>query len=99
MERGQIFVKAVARQLINPVTWPRLPMIVPVLLANIDTNLPVTHWPRIAAAVLRIGIDGIDIRAINRDFVTSFTTSEGAAVLLPRWEVILPMVQEMFAIH
>jgi len=99
MERGQIFVKAVAKQMLNPVSWHRLPVVVPVLLANIDTNLPVYHWPRMAAAVLRIGIDGIDNRTINRDYVTPFMTNEGAQVLGPRWEVILPLAQEMFAIH
>ncbi|MCE5209101.1 MAG: LCP family protein [Chloroflexi bacterium] len=99
MERGQIFVKAVARQILKPATWLRLPMIGSALLANIDTNLPVWQWPRIGIAVLRIGIDGIDNRTISRDYVTPFITNEGANVLLPRWELILPMVQEMFAIH
>ncbi len=99
MERGQIFVKAVAKQMLNPLSWARLPVVVPVLLANIDTNLPVWQWPRLGAAVLRIGIDDIDNRTVNRDYVTPFVTNEGAQVLGPRWEVIWPLVQEMFAIH
>jgi LCP family protein required for cell wall assembly len=99
MERGQIFIKAVAKQMLSPLTWPRLPAVVPVLLANIDTNLPVWQWPRLGMAVLRVGIDGIDNRTLNRDYVTGYITNEGANVLLPRWEVILPLVQEMFAIH
>lgn len=99
MERGQIFVKAAARQMLNPVSWPRLPVVITALLANIDTNLPVWQWPRIGAAVLRIGIDGIDSRTVNRDYATGFITNEGADVLLPNWEAIFPMVQEMFKIH
>jgi LCP family protein required for cell wall assembly len=99
MERGQIFIKAVARQMLNPISWVKLPVVIPVLVANIDTNLPLWDWPRIVVAVLRIGIDQIDNRTINRDLVTPYTTSEGANVLLPRWELILPVTQEMFTLH
>lgn len=97
MERGQIFLKAVIRRLLNPAIWPKLPQILVAVLDNLDTNLPIWQWPRIGFAVLRTGIDGIDNRTINRDMVTSFTTNEGANVLLPRWEIILPVVDEILS--
>ncbi len=96
MQRGQIFIKAVMRQSLKPQSWPRLPLAITAVLANIDTNLPVWHWPRVGFAVLRAGVDGIDNRTITREMVTPFTTSEGANVLLPRWEAILPVVNEIF---
>ena len=95
MERGQIFIKAVMHRLLSPVTWPKLPAILTAIFANVDTNLPIWAWPRIGFAVLRTGIDGIDNRTINRDMVTPYTTDQGANVLLPRWELILPVVNEI----
>jgi polyisoprenyl-teichoic acid--peptidoglycan teichoic acid transferase len=97
MERGQIFIKAVIRRMLNPVTWPRLPQVMIAAFNNLDTNIPPWEWPRIAVAVLRTGIDGIDNRTINRDMVTPYTTNSGANVLLPRWEIIRPVVNEMLA--
>ncbi len=99
MQRGQIFIKSVIKQVLLPQSWIRLPQVITAVFTNIDTNLPVWHYPRIGFAVLRTGIDGIDNRTITRDMVTPFTTSEGANVLLPVWQAILPVVNEMFSIQ
>jgi polyisoprenyl-teichoic acid--peptidoglycan teichoic acid transferase len=96
MERGQLFLKAVVVQSLKPESWPRLPLALTAAMQATDTNLPVWHWPRIALAVLRTGPDGIDSRSINRDMVTSFTTSGGAQVLGPNWSSINPILFEMF---
>lgn len=94
MERGQIFIKAIIRRLLNPSVWLRLPQILTAVFSNLDTNLPFWEWPRIGFAVLRAGIDGIESRTIDREMVTPYTTNQGANVLLPRWEIILPAVHE-----
>jgi polyisoprenyl-teichoic acid--peptidoglycan teichoic acid transferase len=96
MERGQIFMKAVVKQSLKPVSWPRLPLALTAAMQATDTNLPVWHWPRIALALLRTGPDGIDSRTISRDMVTPFTTSGGAQVLAPNWNSINPVLFEMF---
>jgi LCP family protein required for cell wall assembly len=97
MERGQIFIKAVVRRLLSPSAWINLPTILTAIFQNLDTNLPVWEWPRVGLAILRTRIDGIDNRTINREMVTPFTTNEGANVLLPRWEIILPVVNEILS--
>lgn len=96
MRQGQVILIATARQLLHPLTWPRLPMILAALFDSIDTNLPVWQWPRIGLALIRAGLDGMDHRTISREMVTPFTTDQGAQVLLPNWEAIRPMLQEMF---
>lgn len=96
MAQGQLLFKAAFRQMLNPASWSRIPAVAAVALESVDTNLPVWLWPRLGLALLRAGPDGIDNRTLDREMVTPFTTSGGANVLLPNWERINPLLQEMF---
>lgn len=96
MENGQFLMRAILRQMIEPASWSRLPAVVQSLNTSVDTNLPLWQMPRLGLAVLRAGADGIDSRTIQRDMTTPFTTDGGAQVLLPQWDRINPMVDEMF---
>ena len=96
MAQGQMLFKAAFRQMLNPASWSRIPAVAAVALDSVDTNLPVWLWPRLGLALLRAGPDGIDNRTLDREMVTPYTTSGGANVLLPNWERINPLLQEMF---
>ncbi|HEX7555130.1 MAG TPA: LCP family protein [Leptolinea sp.] len=96
MQRGQLAIKALAKQVINPLNWPRVPAMILAGLSAVDTNIPIWDWPRLGFAFVRAAIFGFDTQTITRDMVTPWRTDEGAQVLLPRWELILPPVQEMF---
>jgi LCP family protein required for cell wall assembly len=96
MERGQIFMRAVLKQLLAPNSWPRLPQVIPAIAAAVDTNIPISKWPAIGLLLLRLGSDGLDGRTITHEMVTPTTTSGGASVLLPKWESINPVLLEMF---
>lgn len=96
MNQGQYILIAAARQMINPLTWPRIPLIVSAFLNTVDTNLPIWEWPRLGLALVRSGMEGIDHRTINREMVTPFVTDQGAQVLLPNWDAIRPVIREMF---
>ena len=96
MQQGQYILLATARQMINPLTWPRLPAAASAFFSLVDTNLPAWEWPRLGLALLRGGMDGVDHRTITREMVTPFLTDGGAQVLLPNWEFIRPMISEMF---
>ena len=96
MERGQLFIRGMIKSFLDPATLVRLPAIVLSIPSAVETDLPYWHWPRIAVALLRAGPDGIDGRTVDRDMATPFTTSQGASVLLPNWELIWPVVNEMF---
>ena len=47
-------------------------------------------------AILRAGPSGFDSRVIDREMVTPYITEQGAAVLLPNWEAIYGLIDEMF---
>ncbi len=96
MKQGQVVLIATARQLLNPLTWPRLPFAAAKFFDVVDTNLPVWEWPRLAVTLLRAGPDGVDNRTITREMVYPFQTDGGAQVLGPNWDLIRPMMAEMF---
>ena len=96
MEHGQLLLKSVFRQMLSPLKWPRLPGVLIALSRSVDTNLPIWQWPRLGLALLRAGPDGIDNRTITREMTTSFTTDQGAQVLLPDWTKINPTLMEIF---
>jgi polyisoprenyl-teichoic acid--peptidoglycan teichoic acid transferase len=96
MQQAQVMIKALFKNMLQPRSWPRLPGMIKAALQVVDTNIPVWLWPRLGLAVLRAGPGGIDSRVIGREMVTPFTTNQGAQVLLPNWEIIYPVVNEMF---
>ncbi len=96
MQHGQIMLKALAQMLIRPATWSRIPDAIQAGLAATKTNVPIVLWPRLGFSLLRIGTDGVDNRIISRDMVLPFTTNQGAMVLAPQWNLINPLLLEMF---
>jgi LCP family protein required for cell wall assembly len=96
MERGQLFLKSVWKGVLKPANWPKIPRILAAVSQTVDTDIPVWLWPRLGFALLRLGPDGLDTRAITREMVTPFTTAGGAQVLGPRWEAINPVLMEVF---
>lgn len=96
MERGQIFLKALLKNMLSPSNWPRLPQTLQALSEFVDTDLPVWLWPRLAFGLLRLGLENIDSRVITREMTYPFTTTGGAQVLAPNWNAINPVLMEMF---
>ncbi|MDA1330033.1 MAG: LytR family transcriptional regulator [Chloroflexi bacterium] len=96
MAHAQLFITAMLKKLINPLSWFRLPAAAIALGQAMDTNVPVWWWPRLGLAAVRALPEKIETRTLDRTMVNGWTTSEGAQVLLPNWEAILPLVEEMF---
>ena len=97
MQRGQLAVKAMVKQSLKPSNWPKLPAVAMAAMKTMDNNIPVWQMPRIGLAVARAALtDRINNQTITREMVTPFTTSEGAMVLLPNWDLINPLLMELF---
>lgn len=96
MAHGQAFLRGLFRTAAHPRAWPRLPAFLLAALRSVDTNLPVWLWPQLGVALLRVGPEGLDARVLPREAVQPYTTPAGAQVLLPRWELIDPLVEEVF---
>lgn len=96
MAHGQLFVKAIVKQLLKPDQWKYIPAVWRTINDTIDTNLPFWQWPRLIFTLIRVSPTGIDNYVITREMVKPFTTDGGAQVLAPNWDLINPQVIEIF---
>jgi polyisoprenyl-teichoic acid--peptidoglycan teichoic acid transferase len=96
MERGQQLLKAFLSKIIKLENWQYFPQFIQTLNTSFDTNIPLYLYPRLAIAILRTNADEVDFRVISREMVTPFTTEGGAAVLAPNWELINPLINDVF---
>lgn len=96
MKQGQIILKAAFRKLMSPLSWARFPAVSAALFKSVDSNLPVWLWPRLGLTFFRVEPDGIDTYTISREMVTPTTTDQGAAILLPNWDQINPLLFDLF---
>ncbi len=97
MSHGQFMLKSLFLNLLNPLKWPRLPLVAKAFLDATDSNIPIHSWPRILLMLLFTGPNGVDYHLISREMVSSFTTDQGANVLLPNWELIHALVRQIFS--
>ncbi len=96
-ERQQEVMATLARKLSAPMNWPRLPAVVLALVEHVETNLGPVEILQLSAIALRVGPEGVEHHAIDRDMVRPWTTPSGGAVLLPRWDAINPLVDRIFS--
>jgi LCP family protein required for cell wall assembly len=93
--QGQV-IEALARRLINPLNWWRLPAVYMAFIQHVVTDLTVIDVALMAPAVIEVGPGNIDRRVLDRGMVWGRQTSAGASVLEPNWDTIRPMLDEMF---
>jgi anionic cell wall polymer biosynthesis LytR-Cps2A-Psr (LCP) family protein len=96
MQHAQLMLKAIFQNMLNPLKWPRIPAMLNAFNQSVDTDIPTWLWPRLAFNILLVGPEGIDSRTISRQMVVPFTTSGGASVLAPNWQLIQPVLKEIF---
>jgi LCP family protein required for cell wall assembly len=96
IRQGQLFIMAFVRQLLTPTTWSRFPQILAALPLAVDTNLPLWQFPRLLVALWHATYSGVESFTIDRSLVIPTITSEGAQVLLPNWDLILPYIKENY---
>jgi len=95
---AQVFIRALLDQLLEPRSWPVVPLALAASRGGADTNLPLWQWPRLAIALLRAGGSGIETFRIEREMVTGFVTQKGAQVLAPHWGPIRELVGGMLKV-
>jgi LCP family protein required for cell wall assembly len=92
----QIFV-ALAKKLARPNGWFSMPRVYRAFQNAVDTDLTFRDLSMLVLAWQRAGGDQVERIVIDRELTTPFRTPQGAAVLLPRWELIHPLVRTRFA--
>lgn len=94
-ERQQQVVLALVRQLLQPSAWPCWPAVANAFAQSVETDVQPWDILALLPTLVRVGPEGIRHAVINAEMTTPFTTPSGGQVLLPRWERIRPLVQEV----
>lgn len=94
--RGQMFIAAAFRQVLNPINWPRIPAVFAAVSSSVQIDLPFWLWPRVGYSLLFSAVKGFNTQSITREMVQPFLTDEGAQVLLPLWDAINPLMKSVF---
>jgi LCP family protein required for cell wall assembly len=94
--RGQIFLKAAAGKMLNPINWWRIPKVIAAVSSSVRTNVPVFLWPRLGYSLAFSALKGFDMHSLDRTMVQNWVTPEGGQVLLPLWDQINPLVNQLF---
>ncbi len=94
--RQQQILLGLAHHLTEPSAWPRLPLVYNAVTSAIDTDMTNGELLLLLPTIYRTGPENVAHRIIDRDMTQPWTTPTGGAVLLPRWEAIHPLVQELF---
>ncbi len=95
-ERGQMFIAAAIKEMLNPIKWPRIPAVAAAVSKSIETDLPVWLWPRVGSGFIYSAVTGFDAHTFDRSAITPWVTDEGAQVLLPNWELMNPLIDGLF---
>lgn len=96
MQGGQAVLKAILGKLLMPSSWPQLPSFLRSLTDTLETDIPLWQLPRLLFALMRSVFFGMDSRTITPEMVMPFITDGGAQVLAPNWDLINPLLEEMF---
>jgi LCP family protein required for cell wall assembly len=96
LRKAQIVLQAVIASALSPSSIPRWPGMAEAALNALETDVPLYLWPKLGVIYLLAGSDNLEARIIEREMVQPFVTNQGAQVLLPRWDLIQPLILEMF---
>ncbi len=94
--RQQQILIALIKKLTDPKGWHLIPGVYRAFQNAVDTDMSFRDLAILAIAWQRAGKDGVEQIVIDRTLTTPFRTAQGAAVLLPNWELIRPLVQARF---
>lgn len=94
--RQQQIISAFVERLLQPAAWTRIPALLTALGTAVDTNVDLITLVRSAPTVIWVGADGIKRTVIEGPMVEPFTSAGGAAVQLPVWEHINPILVTQF---
>lgn len=95
--RQQQILVALVEKLSHPSGWILIPRVYQAFQNAVESDMSYNDLVHLALSWQRAGENGIERVVIDQELTTPFRTPEGAAVLLPRWELIQPLVRAQFA--
>jgi LCP family protein required for cell wall assembly len=86
--------KAVSLGVLNLI--PKLPALFATMGNMVKTDMTLGEMGELAQLAPQINLENIETAVIQKPLVYGYRTETGAAVQLPKWDLIRPLVDEMF---
>jgi LCP family protein required for cell wall assembly len=97
MRRQQQVLFAVRNRLLSPQTLPHLPALAQVLMGAAHTNLSLEDLALLGCLGVQIGSDAIQTWVIDSSMTQDTRLADGAQVLTPNMEAIVPVLEQFNA--
>jgi len=85
-ERQQHVYRGVLARLLNPLAWPRLPLVAAAIGQSVDSDVSFCRPGAPGATLFWVGPADWIARVIEGDMVEPYTTDRGADVPAARWD-------------
>ncbi|MFQ5885632.1 MAG: LCP family protein [Anaerolineae bacterium] len=96
MRRQQQALRALAQRALDLNLLPRLPALINTALDAISSDIQPLEILALANLGSQIGLDGLEMKAIDESLTTPFMTLDGAQILLPYKARIEALLEELF---
>lgn len=93
--RQQQVIQGLARSLLLPTGWLRIPGVMGAVLSATQSDLTPADYPALAQLALFLATDRAETLVLGQDYTIPWTTPNGGYVLLPNWETILPQMDRL----
>jgi LCP family protein required for cell wall assembly len=96
-KRQQLILLAIRKKALSPGGIARWPSLATSVMAGVKTDLDVGDLLGLALLAARIDPANLQQVVLEHPLVTSYERADGAAVQLPNWDLINPVVEQLFA--
>jgi len=93
--RQQQVIQGLARSLILPTGWLRIPAVIMAALSAAQTDLSLGEVGAWLQLMVYMATGRTESLVLGQDYTTPWTTPTGGSVLLPNWDAILPQMDAL----
>lgn len=98
-KRQQLVLLAIRQKALSRAGVVRWPALASTVLAGVKTDLGVGGLLRLGYLAARMDLGSLQQVVLEHPLVSSYTRDDGAQVLLPEWELINPVIEELFGLR
>jgi hypothetical protein len=94
--RQQLILLAIREKALSLNLIPRLPALAATMMDTVKTDMTLDEMVELARLAPKIDMTNIKRRVIQKPMVYGYRRDDGAAVQLPKWDLINPVVADLF---
>jgi len=94
--RQQQVLLAAYKEINSPLNWPRFPLLFATFLSATESDMSGAEMLGVGRLIRSAGRENLKTFVVDQRYTQPYTTPQGAAVLLPRWDKIRPDLVALF---